>query len=140
MDFFVFVSEEWLLVGTLLVLIYAYAWREKQKGGKTLSAHGVTQLINRDEAVLLDVRDKAEFKTGHIVGAVNIPHSKLADRLVELEPYNGKTIVVADKMGQHAGQAGRTLRDNGFNVYRLEGGMAEWQSQSLPLVTKSGNK
>ncbi len=134
MDFLVFVSEEWLLVSMLLVLGYLYVWRERQKGGAPLSSSVVTQLLNRERAVLLDVRDVAEYKTGHIVGAVNIPHSKLGERLVELEAHKAKTIIVADKMGQHAGQAGRLLREKGYEVCRLQGGMAEWTNQNLPVV------
>ena len=134
MDILVFVSEEWLLVSALLVLIYVYAWREKRMGGQSLSAHGATQLLNRDEAILLDVRDAAEYKAGHIASAMNIPHTKLKERLVELDSHKDKTIVVADKMGQHAGVAGRLLREQGFEVRRLDGGMSEWQNQSLPVV------
>ena len=52
MDIFVFVSEQWVLVSVLMGLIYIYAWREKTKSGATLSIHGVTQLLNREEAIL----------------------------------------------------------------------------------------
>ncbi len=134
MDIFVFVSEQWVLVSVLMGLIYIYAWREKTKSGATLSIHGVTQLLNRDEAILLDVRDQAEFKEGHIVDAINISHGSLKDRVNELEKHKTKTIVVADKMGQHAGAAGRLLGDAGYTVSRLQGGMSEWTNQNLPVV------
>ena len=71
MDFFVFVSEQWLLVSTLLVLVYVYMWREKAKGGRSVSAHEATRLVNRDEGILVDLRDEAEYKAGHIVDALN---------------------------------------------------------------------
>lgn len=134
MDFLVFVSEEWVLVSILLGLGYLYLWRERQNAGAPLSASGVTQMLNSDQAVLLDVRDTGEYKDGHIVDAINIPHVKLKERLSELAAHKAKTIVVADKMGQHAGHAGRLLRDQGYEVRRLDGGMAEWKNQSLPVV------
>ncbi|WP_246125456.1 rhodanese-like domain-containing protein [Exilibacterium tricleocarpae] len=136
MEFFVFISEQWLLVSVLLVLIYVFTWREKQKGGKGVSAQEATRMLNSDSAVLVDVREAADFKAGHIVDAVNIPHNKLAERFVELEPHREKVVVLVDKMGQHVGNAGRALREKGFDVRRLDGGMAEWQNQNLPVVKK----
>jgi len=139
-DFLVFVTQEWLLVSILLALLFVYTWREKQRGGAPLSAHGVTQLLNRDEAILLDVRDTNDYKAGHIVDALNIPHNKLSERLAELNTHKNKIIVVADKLGQHAGHAGRLLREQGFEVRRLEGGMSEWQNQNLPVVAGKAAK
>lgn len=134
MNFFVFISQEWLLVSLLLVLIYIYAWREKIKSGRPISAHEVTQLLNKDSAILLDVRDSNEFKAGHIVGAINIPHAKVVSELDKLDAHKNKVIIVADKLGQHAGVVGRTLGKHGFVVRRLSGGIAEWQAQTMPLV------
>jgi rhodanese-related sulfurtransferase len=91
-------------------------------------------MINADEALLLDIRDSKEFKAGHIAGAVNIPQAKLSDKLGELDDHREKFIIIADKVGQNAGAAGRRLRQNGFKVFRLTGGMMEWQSQQLPVV------
>lgn len=134
MNFLVFLTQEWLLVSVLAVLIVVYAWRERIKNGRPISAHEVTRLLNSETGVLLDVRDKAEFKTGHIPGAINIPHSKISAELDQLEQYREKTLVVVDKIGQHAGSVGRILGQKGFDVRRLSGGVAEWKSQSLPLV------
>ena len=136
MDLFVFVSEQWMLVSLLCVLVYAYAWTEKAKGGKSLSTHGMTLLVNKGDAVVVDLREAAEFKNGHIVDAINIPHNKVAERMSELAKFKEKTVVLVDKMGQHTGNAGRALRKEGYEVNRLEGGMSEWQNQNLPLVTK----
>jgi rhodanese-related sulfurtransferase len=133
-DFFTFVSQQWLLVSTLMVLIYLYTWREKIKSGPPISAHEVTRLLNSDMAVLLDVRDAAEYKAGHIAGAINVPYAKINADVSQLEAHKKKIIIVADKIGQHAGVVGRNLGKNGFVVRRLAGGIAEWQGQSLPLV------
>ncbi|WP_353738389.1 rhodanese-like domain-containing protein [Porticoccus sp. W117] len=134
MEFFVFISEQWLLVSIGLVLIYLLAITEGNKGGKLLSTGEVVVLLNSGDGVLLDVRPHKEFDAGHITDAVNIPHDKLAARLSELDKYKGKTLVVADKLGQHAGAAGKVLRKQGFDVRRIRGGVAEWQNQNLPLV------
>ncbi|MCW8195412.1 rhodanese-like domain-containing protein [Proteobacteria bacterium 005FR1] len=134
MDFFVFISEQYLLVAAFLVLLYVFFWNEKRRGGQTLSAHELTRLMNKDEAVVLDIRESAEYNSGHIVNALHIPFNKIDDRWEELLPYKDKLIVLADKMGQHAGSVGSNLRKKEFQVGRLQGGMMEWQNQNLPVV------
>ncbi|WP_299940046.1 rhodanese-like domain-containing protein [uncultured Microbulbifer sp.] len=134
MDFFVFLSEQWLLVGLLVALLYALAVSERFRAGVPVSLHEVTRLINSDGARVLDVRDRSEFIAGHIVDAVHIPHGELSDRLGELAPLKDKMVIVTDKLGQHAGPAGRLLKQKGFQVRRLQGGMSEWSNQNLPLV------
>lgn len=137
-DLLAFITQEWLLVTTLIVLIYLYTWRERIKSGQPLSPHQVTQLVNQGNALLVDLRDSAEFKTGHIVGSVNISHTKLSKETTELDAHKEKIIILIDKLGQHAGVVGRFLGKEGFQVRRLGGGIAEWQAQNLPL-TKGKN-
>lgn len=134
MNWFAFISEQWMLLGLLAGLAGAFFWNEGRRGGQTLGHSEVTRMLNADQAALLDIREPAEFKAGHIVGAINIPHAKVEKRVDELEKYRGKTLVLADKMGQHTGAVGRTLREQGFTVCRLQGGMAEWNGQNLPVV------
>lgn len=134
MEFFVFVSEQWMLVSVLMVIVYLFAINERIKSGKPISSHVATRMLNTDEAVLLDIREAKDFKAGHIAGAINIPHTKLQDRLVELEAHREKAIIIVDKAGQHTGAIGRRLQQKEFNVQRLTGGMMEWQNQKLPVV------
>ncbi len=133
-DFFIFISEQFVLVSVLLVLIYLFILNEKRRGGKTLSCNQLTQLLNKDEAVLVDIRDAADYNTGHIVNAVHMPFNKVNDRWEELLPHKDKQVVLVDKMGQHTGAAGNILRSKEFQVCRLGGGMMEWQGQNLPVV------
>jgi rhodanese-related sulfurtransferase len=58
----------------------------------------------------------------------------LSKESTEVVTYKTKTIILVDKLGQHAGAVGRLLGKEGFEVRRLGGGIAEWQSQNLPLV------
>ncbi len=133
MNWMVFIGEQWLLVSLLLVLVTALIWVEGSKGGKKLTCNEMTRLVNSGEAVMVDVRDSKEFKAGHVVGAINIPYTKFGERVDELKKYQDKTIVIIDKMGQHAGAAGKQLKDNGYTATRLQGGMTEWVGQNLPV-------
>jgi len=133
-EFFIFISQEWLLVSMLLVLVYIYAWRERIKNGRPINSHEATLLINSDTAIWLDVREASDFSGGHMVDAVHIPHNQIESQWETLEKHRDKTIIVVDKLGQQAGRVGRQLGNRGFTVRRLTGGIAEWRNQNLPLV------
>jgi rhodanese-related sulfurtransferase len=132
---FEFVVNHPFLFGAFAVLLVIFIRNETQRGGRSVSAQELVNLVNRQDAVVVDVRDKKEFEQGHIPNAVNIPYACLASRISELSDYKEKPIVLACKMGQHAGPAGTALRKQGFvNVSRLSGGIAEWRNQNLPVV------
>ena len=133
--FFIFIGEHPLLVGAFVVLLALFIRNEAGRGGATISTQELVRMVNVQNALVLDVRDKAEFAEGHIVDAVNIPFASLEDKWSELSKHKERPIVVACKMGQHSGSAGTLLKKNGFsNVSRLMGGYAEWRGQNLPVV------
>ena len=136
-QFIEFVINHPLHVGGLVALASALAFTEMRKGGQSVSTAQLTQLVNRDQAVVLDVREKADFAKGHIVNAINISYLKIKERAGELEKYGEKTIIVVDAMGQHSGSVGKTLKEAGLtNVVRRQGGMNTWTSDNLPVVKK----
>jgi rhodanese-related sulfurtransferase len=132
---FDFIANHPLLVGTFVLLLVLFVRNETRRGGDSVSAQQLVDLVNRENAVVIDVRDKKEFEQGHIVGAVNVPYAALEGRVGELKKYQDKPVVIACRMGQHAGAAGMILKKNGFaSVTRLAGGIAEWRNQNLPVV------
>ena len=132
---FEFIGNHPILVGTFVLLIFFFIRNETQRGGRGVTAQQLVDMVNREDAVVLDVREKKDYDEGHIVDAINIPYSALESRLSELKDYKSRPLVVACKMGQHSGAAGTLLRKNGFEqVSRLTGGVAEWRNQSLPVV------
>lgn len=103
-------------------------------GAKELSAADVVNLINRRDALVLDVRDPGEFKSGHIRNARNIPLSQLKDRVKELEKQKARPIVVSCASGNRSHNASRVLREHGFNeVFALRKGIMGWSEASMPL-------
>lgn len=134
-ELFTFLGNHPFLVGAFVILLVLFIRNEMVRGGSTVSAQELVQLVNNQDAVVIDLRDKAEFDQGHIVDAMNIPFGSLEKRLDELKKYREKPVVVTCKMGQHAGSAGTLLRKSGFeNVHRLRGGIAEWRGQNMPVV------
>lgn len=132
---FEFAGNHYILVGLFLFLLVAFIINEGKRGGAAISPSSLVTLVNREGAVIVDVRDGKEFSNGHIAGAVNMPVTSFDSRIVDLESYKEKPIVLVCKIGQHAGAAGRKLKAKGFeNVRRLSGGMAEWTASNLPVV------
>ena len=132
---FEFVGNHYILTGAFVLILALFVRNEVVRGGRSVSAQELVNLVNRDGAVVIDVRDANEYSQGHIVDALNVPHAALAGRVGELRKYKEKPIVLACKMGQHSGAAGTVLRKAGFqNVSRLRGGVAEWRNQNLPVV------
>lgn len=130
-----FITNNTMLVAAWGLTLAMLLWTEKQKGGKSVGTHEATRMINKDSAVILDIRPKKEFSTGHITNALHIPITDLDNRMSELEKHKQKPIIVVCNLGQTAGAAGKKLKAAGFdNVVRLSGGMTEWKSQSLPVV------
>ena len=88
----------------------------------------VLALVTREDGpLLLDARTPEEYQSGHVPGAVNIPHDQVATRLDELEPYRTRGVVVYCRSGTRAGMAADALGNAGFtNLAHLDGDMAGW--------------
>jgi len=132
-----FINEQWLLSSLFVSLLFALILTEKKRAGKTLTPQQAVMMLNREDAIVVDVRDKKDMTDGGIRGAHHIPLSKLKERATELDKYKDRVIIIADKMGQHSGMAVKTLAGAGFqNVQRLAGGMVEWRNANLPVAKK----
>lgn len=133
---FDFIINNWMLAGVWVLFLAAFLWDNNKRSGASVSTAQATQMINKQGAVVLDIRDKKDFDAGHLANAINIPYSALTERLSELESSKEHPIVLVCKSGQSVGMAGKTLKQKGFEVFRLSGGMMEWTNQNLPVVSK----
>ncbi|KXO08126.1 MULTISPECIES: rhodanese-like domain-containing protein [Marinobacter] len=134
---FEFVVNHYILVSLFVAFLVAILVLESRRGGTKISAQGAVTLINKDEAVVVDIRDRKEFGEGRITGSINIPLNSLKSRANELSKFKDKQIIVADKMGQHSAMAVKQLNAEGYtNVVRLNGGITDWRASNLPLVKK----
>ena len=134
---FEFVVNHYILVSVFVALLLALLVLESRRGGAKISAQGAVSLINKDEAVVVDIRDRKDFGEGRITGSLNIPLSGIKGRANELSKHKDKQIIVVDKMGQHSAMAVKYLKEEGFtNVVRLNGGITDWKASNLPLVKK----
>jgi len=130
-----FLINNWMLSGLWLALFATLVAYLSAKAAKSVSPQQATLLVNRENGVILDVRERKDFERGHIVDAISIPLAKLQERSVELDKYKAVPVIVVCAMGQHSGDAVKQLQARDFaQACKMAGGMAEWSAQSLPLV------
>ncbi len=130
-----FSINHWPLVVSFIVLLFLAIRIEMNASGTALTTHQLTAKVNNESAQIIDVREAKDFKTGHIVDAINVPLAKLESELGNLQKYKQSPVIVVCQLGQHAGQAVKKLEAAGFgNVARLSGGMSAWRSENLPVV------
>lgn len=119
----------------ILVLLLIDVFGAGMQGFKSASPSEATQLINREDAVVLDVREDNDFQSGHIVNSIHIPLGFLKERVADLEKHKSKPIIVGCRSGSRSASACKTLKKEGFeSVYNLKGGMMAWQHANLPLT------
>jgi rhodanese-related sulfurtransferase len=92
------------------------------------------QLLNRRDAVLIDIREPAEFSAGHAPNARNIPLAQLDKRIGELDKLKNRPAVVVCQTGSRSHAAITLLKKAGFaEVVVLAGGIDAWQHANMPV-------
>jgi rhodanese-related sulfurtransferase len=87
--------------------------------------------------LVIDVREVAEYKSGHVPGAINIPHDKLGKQLEKLLGANGVVLYCIN--GSRTRLAEQTLIENDIpNVFHLEGGLMGWRQGGYAVRTGWG--
>jgi rhodanese-related sulfurtransferase len=103
-------------------------------GGASVNTLQATMMINKEDALVLDVREPAEFNAGHILNARNIPLGELEKRAGELSRWKDKPIVIACATGNRSSSALGVLKKQGYErAVNLAGGFAAWQQAGLPV-------
>lgn len=88
-----------------------------------------------DGLVVLDVREPAEWRAGHLARAVHLPLMDLPARFTELPQDR---LLVVCRVGARSAQATAYLVQQGYDAVNLRGGLVEWQAAGRPLVSETG--
>lgn len=119
--------------GSWLLFDFARAQGDKSQ----LSPVEATLLINREDAVLVDLRDQAEYAKGHVPNARHIPLADLERRSSELEKFKDRPIILCCASGSRSNAAVATLKKAGFEkLFQLRGGLLEWEKAGQPVSRK----
>jgi rhodanese-related sulfurtransferase len=122
-----------LALGSGAMLLWPLFARAARRGVE-IGTFEAVQLINRRDAVVLDVRDTGEFASGHVAGAKHIPEGQLAERIKELERFRTRPVIVMCRAGTRSAAVAGQLRKRGFaEAFALRGGIAAWAQASMPL-------
>lgn len=127
-------SVAWVVIFVVLVVSWVKSLLSKIE---FVGPNELTLKVNREDAVVVDIRSVDDYKKGHITAAKNIPLAQFASQIATLEKSKDAPIIVVCQMGMSAQGAAKQLLAAGFSrVAVLRGGMAKWQEASLPVVKK----
>jgi rhodanese-related sulfurtransferase len=130
------IDNIWLVLAVVVsAAVLVWPWISKRmSGAREVGPMEAVQLINRQDAVVLDVRDQGEYKAGHVANARNIPAAAIDKRADEIAKFKNKPVLIACASGGRSHAAFAALKKQGFtNVSVLSGGMAAWQQANLPV-------
>ncbi len=132
-----FIANHWILVTifvVLLVLLVRSFLKDRLSGAKSVPVAEAVQLVNRENALVLDVRTEQEYDQGHILDSLNIPVGLLDQNIRQLGEDRDRPILLVCRSGQRSARAAQILKRHGFTrIYNLAGGMFAWEKENLPL-------
>ncbi len=132
-----FIQNNLLLIAVAFASGAMLLWPlvRRTAGGPWVSTLQATQMINREDALVLDVREPAEYAEGHILGAKNVPLADLERRAAELDKHKAKPVIVylRQRQPRHARHRRAARRAASPSVFNLTGGYGAWQQAGLPV-------
>lgn len=121
-----------IIIAVIAAVSLAMPLINTRRFGPMVSSEQAVSLINKQNALVVDVRAQKDFKRVRIANSVNIPANEIQNRLGELS--KDRTIIVVDNTGNMSAAASKLLRGVGFTkVYVLDSGLVGWMRDKLPL-------
>ena len=128
-----FVTNHWILVTLFIVVSVALLTNIARSAGGVTPNQAVT-MINKNNAVVIDVRPEKDFKKGHIIGSINLPASTLPQMKGKLEKYKDAPVLVCCQSGNTSSDLAKKIRELGVdNTQTIKGGIFAWEQEGLPL-------
>ena len=135
-----FASKHWMLVVAFLAVTYFLIQdiiESSLRKYQTISPMLTVTKLNTGSPIIVDVREGAEFKKGHIADAIHIPVGSIESQIKKIELYKQDDVIVVCHTGMRSATACSNLKKQGFeNVFLMTGGMQSWEENKLPVVSK----
>ena len=130
-----FIVDNWMLILIALGSGGMLAWPMlRGAGAGSLTAQGAVQLINRERAVVIDVRSPEEFATGHVTGARNVPLDTLEAKLAATVKNKALPLLLVCATGARAQRAVAVAKKLGYEqAQAVSGGLKSWKEANLPV-------
>jgi len=131
-----------VLIAVALISGGMLLWPSLRRGGRGgVSAGEATQLINRSNAAVLDLRSADAFANGHLPSARNLPFPELEAKIGQFVKNKNNPLLLVCQTGQQSHKAQRIVKDAGFaEVHVLDGGVDAWHKAGMPVVKQGGSK
>jgi rhodanese-related sulfurtransferase len=128
-------NHPYLFAGLAVVIFFIITLELRRKGGaRAVSAREAVQLINSQDAAVVDIREQADYKAGHIINAKHISPARLIEEAGRISADKTKPVIVYCKNGTMSPEACERLKTQGFQrVSYLKGGIHSWLDEGLPL-------
>ena len=118
----------------MLVLVVIYEMRSRSENASAVSPQEAIRLMNNG-ALVLDIRPQAQFATGHLNGARQLPADQILTAGETLKKHREKPVLVYCETGSLSAAAARQLATQGFTkASNLRGGIAAWRAENLPVA------
>lgn len=142
-DFITFLSNHPMLTLAaiiLLILLMIIEFIRAKRSGGNISPLQVTQMINHDNAVLIDLRPNDVYRNGHIIDALSMTMKDVTENTKKIEKFKSRPIIIVCQTGTESQKIAALLLKRGYNAHALAGGMRAWSEAQMPLVKeqKSG--
>ncbi len=133
-----FVANHLFLVMLFISILILLTWNifgSAISGIRQVNPAELTHLMNRQDAVVVDLRSPEDFLGSHILNAINMPDKDVPERKSELDKYKAQPVVLCCATGSSSARIARLLKMEGFEkVFSLAGGITSWRNANLPLT------
>ncbi len=124
-----------VLIAAVLISGGLLLWPTLSRRGSGLSAAEATQLINRRNAVVVDLRGAAEYAGGHLPQARHVEFAELQAKIGQIAKNKATPVLLVCQTGQQSHKAVRIAAEAGYTeVHVLQGGVDAWQQAGMPVV------
>ena len=137
MSYVAFLEKNWMMAlvfvvsGVMLIVPFVTRRMSKARDVGNLEA---TVLMNKKDAIIVDVRETSEYENGRLPGAVHIPLSQLDARVAEIARQGSRPVIAYCARGKRSRMEASALSKAGFGeIYNLSGGIDAWRSAGLPV-------
>ncbi|OAI49481.1 hypothetical protein AYO45_02355 [Gammaproteobacteria bacterium SCGC AG-212-F23] len=121
------------LVAILAALLIVEFLKARRRAA-SLSPAALVQVMNHQNAAIIDIRSQDAFLNGHIIGAISIPLRDISEKNTKLEKFKSQPIVLICANGLDSVRIATSLKTQGFQVNTLNGGMRAWIDAEMPIV------
>jgi rhodanese-related sulfurtransferase len=126
-------SRQWLIAILICIGVFVFS-QQGLKGGPEVSVKDAVGLVNgAPRAVVIDVRERAEYEKDHLPGAISVPSAEFKARLESLKLPKLDTIVLYGEDAR-VREATRLLYESGYQgALTLKGGIDAWRAAGQAL-------